>query len=411
MHKFFYLALIMLLVSCNPSEKIKKENMQLKAEKEKLTKEIADLKKPARSRTDNSDNKYDMLFYDYDPPSTLVVPENKVYKAKFPFIDVHNHQWRVHTQDLKNTAESMDSLNMKVMVNLSGRGFRRSSKGIAHNGNEFMKKSIDRIEENIPGRMLTFTNIDFEKIGEKDWTEEAVRQLEADVKIGAKGLKIFKNLGLTLKDSEGNRVAANDPRLDPIWEKCGELGIPVLIHIGEPAAFWMPIDENNERWLELKMFPNRYRDPSVFPSWEVVMAEQQDVFRKHSNTTFINAHMGWLANDLKSLGKLLDEIPNMYVEIAAVIGEIGRQPRFAKEWLTKYKDRVMFGKDTWRTNEYYLYFRVLESKDDYFKYYRRRHAFWRMYGLGLSDDVLKHIYYKNALKVIPGIDKSLFPKD
>ena len=229
-----------------------------------------------------------------------------------------------------------------------------------------------------------------------------------DVANGAQGLKIYKSLGLNSKDSDGYRIAVNDPRLDPVWAKCGELGIPVLIHTGEPAPFWQPKDAHNERLLELIEKPERYRDPEVFPSWEEVMGEQHDMFRAHPETTFINAHLGWMGNDLEALGRLLDELPNMYTEIGAVLAELGRQPRFAREWLIKYQDRLLFGKDSWKPEEYYVYFRVLETADDYFDYYRRRHAFWKMYGLDLPDEVLKKIYFENALEVIPGIDSSLF---
>ena len=140
------------------------------------------------------------------------------------------------------------------------------------------------------------------------------------------------------------------------------------------------------------------------------MGEQHDLFRRHPDTKFINAHLGWLGNDLGKLGELMDEMPNLYTEIGAVLAELGRQPRFARKWLEQYQDRVMFGKDSWNPEEYHVYFRTLETDDDYFPYYRRRHAFWRIYGLDLSDEVLKKIYYKNALAVIPGIDASLFPE-
>lgn len=340
-----------------------------------------------------------MTIREYDPKSTLVVPEHKVIQAKYPFVDVHNHQWDMPNQDVAATARSMDSLNMAVMVNLSGQS------------DKHIKASVDNIEANAPDRFIVFANIDFEGIDQPGWTERTVTQLQKDYQNGARGLKIYKNLGLTVTDSQGNRVPTDDPRLDPVWATCGELGIPVLIHTGEPAVFWEPIDEHNERWLELTMFPNRYRNPAEYPSWEEVMNEQWNVFRKHPNTTFINAHLGWLANDLARLGKLLDTYPNVHTEIAAVLAELGRQPRTARQFLIDYQDRVMFGKDTWRPEEYHVYFRVLETADEYFDYYRKRHAFWKMYGLNLPDEVLKKLYYKNALKVIPGIDKSLFPND
>jgi predicted TIM-barrel fold metal-dependent hydrolase len=194
-----------------------------------------------------------------------------------------------------------------------------------------------------------------------------------------------------------------------VWKKCGELGIPVLIHAADPKSFWDPMDSNNERWLELKTRPGRKRSDTDPAPWQQIIGEQHNLFRKHKNTNFINAHMGWYANDLQQLSQLLDEIPNMYVEIAAVIAELGRQPRFAKDFFIKYQDRILFGKDSWVPDEFPTYFRVLETADEYFPYHKKYHAFWAMYGLDLPDDVLKKVYYKNALKIVPGLDKSLFP--
>ncbi len=356
-----------------------------------------------------------MSFEEYDPPSTLVVPENHVTRAKFPFIDVHSHQWRMHTMDLSELTAEMDSLNMAVMVNLSGRGFKRTQ---APDGStifslqdpQYLDQIMANVRKNRPDRFIVFTNVDFSGVDKPGWQAETVAQLEEDVRSGANGLKVYKGLGLTTHDSKGDRIAVDDERLDPIWAKCGELGIPVLIHTGEPASFWKPKDKNNERWLELKQKPNRYRDPANNPSWEEVMGEQHNVFRKHPNTKFINAHLGWMGNDLGRLGRLMDELPNMYTEIGAVLAELGRQPRFAREWFIQYQDRVMFGKDSYNVEEYYYYFRVLETADEYFPYYRKRHAFWKMYGLDLPDEVLKKLYYKNAIAVIPGIDASLFPE-
>ncbi len=353
-------------------------------------------------------------FYEYDPPSTLVVPEHLVERTKYPFIDVHSHQPRMAEQDLAEVTAEMDKLNMAVMVNLSGRGFRRIE---ADDGSvrytlqeaEYLKRSVENARRTAPGRFIVFTNFELDGIDGSDWINRTLRQLEEDVGNGARGLKIYKTLGLTAKDGSGHRIPVDDPRLDPIWAKCGELGIPVLIHTGEPASFWHPKDKNNERFFELIERPERYRDPAVFPSWEQVMGEQHNVFRNHPETVFINAHLGWMGNDLARLGRLLDELPNLHTEIGAVLAELGRQPRFAREWLIKYQDRVMFGKDSWRPAEYHVYFRALETADEYFDYYRRRHAFWKIYGLELPDGVLRKLYYKNALRIIPGIDSSQFP--
>ncbi len=342
-----------------------------------------------------------MDFEAYDPPSTLVVPEHKLTKAKFPFIDIHNHYVNMNTADLSERVKFMDELNMGVLVNLSGRGFRSSG--------DHLEKSFENIAKQYPTRFILFTNVDFADIDNPEWQKRMVKQLEEDVKRGAKGLKIYKSLGLHNKDSKGNRIAIDDPRIDPIWAKCGELGIPVLIHSADPKPFWDTIDEKNERWLELKLHPSRRYDSS-FPSFEQVIAEQHNVFKKHPKTKFINAHLGWYANDLNKLSELLDKFPNMYTEIGAVIAELGRQPKAGKAFMIKYQDRVLFGKDSWVPDEYATYFRVLETEDEYFPYHKRYHAFWRMYGMGLPDEVLKKIYYKNAMKLIPGIDPKMFPK-
>ncbi|MCB0492578.1 MAG: amidohydrolase [Cyclobacteriaceae bacterium] len=333
---------------------------------------------------------------EYSPISTLKVPEHKPTKAKFPFIDVHNHQFTMPIQNLDKLVAEMDELNMKVMVNLSG--FR----------GKYLEWTLDNVNEKYSDRFIIFLNIDFEELDDEGWPENTLKLMDDAKALGINGLKVYKNLGLTETDNEGNRIAVDDPRLDPIWAKCGELGIPVLIHTGEPNAFWSPKDKYNERWLELKQYPSRYKDPSKNPSFDEVMNEQHNVFRKHPNTKFINAHLGWYGNDLEKLGTLMDELPNMYAEIGAVIAELGRQPRTAREWLIKYQDRIMMGKDTYKKEEYYTYFRVLETNDEYFDYYRKRHAHWKMYGLNLPDSVLEKIYYKNAMKVIPGIDSTLF---
>jgi uncharacterized protein len=357
----------------------------------------------------------EMNMESYNPRSTLVVKEHLIKKAKYPFIDVHNHQWEMPDQDLKSLLSDMDSLNMVVMVNLSGRSF-----DIFHDnyGGELMKNagieklnlSLLNVKNNAKGRILVFTNIDFSGIDNPAWTQNAVSQLEKDVKQGAAGLKIYKDLGLEVKDKNGRRIAVDDPRLDPIWEKCGELKIPVLIHSGEPISFFDKMDNTNERWLELKLHPDRARPSSKYPSWKQVMDEQHHIFSKHRKTIFIAAHFGWLANNLNALGNLLDTLPNVYTEFAAIMEEIGRQPRNARRFFLKYQDRIMFGKDTWSVGEYGFYFRMLETEDEYFSPLRKYHAFWNMYGLGLPDEVLKKIYYRNALKLFPQIDKSLFPQ-
>ncbi len=341
-----------------------------------------------------------MSVEEYEPRSTLVVPENPVIRAKYPFVDVHAHQRRAAIGDPGRVAElveEMDKMNMAVMVNLSG------------GSGERLEAAVKNMNERYPGRFVQFANIDFGSIDDPQFGEKAAAQLDIDVRNGAQGLKIFKNLGMFVYYANGERVKTDDPRLDPIWEKCAELGIPVLIHTGEPSPFYEPHDRYNERWLELKQFPNRKRPPDQFPSWETQMAEQHNLFRKHTETIFINAHLGWLGNNLDRLGELMDELPNMYTELGAVLAELGRQPKHARAFLIEHQDRVLMGKDSWNPEEYHVYFRTFETGDEYFNYYRKRHAHWKMYGLDLPDETLKHIYYKNALRIIPGLDHSLFP--
>jgi uncharacterized protein len=339
-----------------------------------------------------------MDFESYDPVSTLVVPEHKLTRAKFPFIDVHNHQWDMRTQDLGTLTREMDALNMAVMINLSGRS------------GSFLRDSVERTLAQAPRRFGIFSNVEFDGYGRPGWIEQAVRQLEEDVRAGAKGLKFFESFGLRVRDHAGKRVPVDDPRMDPIWKKCAELKIPVLIHTAAPKSFWEPVDERNERWLELVTHPNRRRSATNPAPWEEAIGEQRNLFKRHPQTTFIAAHFAWQGNNLENLGRWLEETPNMHIEMGAIIYELGRQPRAAKAFFLKYQDRILFGKDSWVPSEYATYFRVLETEDEYFPYHKKYHAFWAMYGIGLPDEVLKKVYYKNALRLIPGLDASAFPE-
>ena len=228
----------------------------------------------------------DVSFEDYNPTSTLVVPGDSILKAKYPFIDVHGHQYRMPTQDLAPVIAAMDTLNMSIMVNLSGRS------------GEQLLQSVKNIADHYPNRFVVFANIDFNDAGAEGWIEKTVNQLKEDVKNGARGLKVYKSLGMYNKDVDGNRLAVDDERIDLIWKTCGDLGIPVLIHSADPKSFWDEFDGDNERWLELKTHPRRKRGADNPAPWEQIIAEQHNMFKKHPNTTFINAHMGWHANNL-----------------------------------------------------------------------------------------------------------------
>ncbi len=335
-----------------------------------------------------------MPVHEYEPRSTLVVPQNPRSRAKFPFIDIHNHQQR--DADVDRLVKEMDALNLQVMVNLSG------SYG------DWLKQAVQNFKGKYKNRFVVFANFDFRDIDAPDYASKVAKQLEADIQNGAQGLKIFKNFGMDLKDGKGNRIKVDDPRFDKAFQVLAKYNMPCLIHTAEPKTFFDPVDKYNERWLELVTMPGRRRPPDKYPPFETLIAEQHNLFRRHKNVKFINAHLGWFGGDLGQLGKLMDEMPNMYTELGAVLAELGRQPRFARQWFIRYQDRVLMGKDSWAPEEYHTYFRVLETPDEYFPYYRKRHAFWSMYGLDLPDEVLKKVYFKNALKLVPGIDPAPF---
>lgn len=332
---------------------------------------------------------------EYNPKSTLVVPEHHPKRAKFPFIDIHNHQRDTSQQHLADLIHDMDSLNMRILVDSPVNG----------GSGTWLKNAIANVRAYNKDRFAVMTNIDMSKREDPDGM---ATQLEEDIKNGASGLKVWKNFGMTEKDKDGKRIPVDDPRFDKVWDVCAKYKIPVLIHTADPKGLFQPMDNSNERWLELKMRPNRGENHEA--GWDQLIGEQHNLFRKHPKTTFIAAHMGWLTNNLPALGKLLDEMPNVYTEIGAVTSDLGRQPRTARAFFIKYQDRVLFGKDAWSPAEYEVYFRLLETGDEYFDPIRKYHGIWKLYGLELPDDVLKKLYYKNALRIVPGLNPAGFPQ-
>lgn len=340
-----------------------------------------------------------MTIEEFSPKSLLVVPEHIVTRAKFPFVDVHGHQNSLGGEKLDQLVKDMDDLNMAVMVNLSGRY------------GDALKQNIERQRTGKnKDRFVIFANIDFTGVDEPGYADRAAAQLETDIKAGAQGLKIFKNFGMDLKDKAGNRIKTDDPRFDKVFDVCAKYKVPVLIHTGEPKGLFLPFDKFNERWLELAMRPRHLRLIEQFPSFDDLMAEQHRLFARHPKTNFIAAHLGWYGFDLAKLGSLLDKMPNMYTEFAAVVEELGRQPRMARQFFIKYQDRLFIGKDTYKKEEYATYFRTLETADENFDHDRKYHGIWKMYGMDLPDEVLRKVYYKNAVKLIPGMPRNLFPK-
>lgn len=338
---------------------------------------------------------------DYRPVSTLVTPEHPVPRAKYGAIDYHAHiaNYLTSAESLDTLVKQLDQINVRIAVssdNMSG---------------ERLQRALDVVRASPhKDRVRILTGINFQNVG-PGWAEKAIAQLEADVKAGAVGVgEVGKGLGLTTKKADGTRLKVDDPDLDPVWEACARLNIPVFIHTADPPEFFKAIDYHNERWLELALFPERRWFGPGIPALDELLAERDRMFKKHPRTKFIAAHLAWYGNDLQRLGKLFDEVPTLTAEVGAVLYDIGRQPRQAHDFFVKYQDRLLFGKDTFEPTEFPYYWRVFETTDDYFDYYRHYHAFWKLYGIGLPDAVLRKLYYGNAVRITPGLPQSGWPR-
>jgi predicted TIM-barrel fold metal-dependent hydrolase len=340
---------------------------------------------------------------DYRPKSTLVAPVNMKPKAKYPVVDYHGHAAGLlnNAQGIESLGHSLDSIGVRLFIaadNMSGDRLKAALALV--NASAKMK---DRI------RILT--GISFQGVGTPGWAERVIAQLEADVVAGAVGIgEVGKGLGLSTRKPDGSRLPIDDPVLDPVMQAAARLNLPVFIHTADPASFFKPIDYTNERWLEIALFPGRRYPQDSFPSFEQLMTERDNLVRRNPKTTFVIAHMSWYANDLPKLSRLMDEFPNVVTEMGAVLYDVGRQPRVAHDFFIKYQDRILFGKDSFQPEEYPYYWRVFETRDDYFDYYRDYHAYWKLYGIDLPDDVLKKIYYKNALRITKGAPQSGWPR-
>lgn len=271
-----------------------------------------------------------------------------------------------------------------------------------------LQRVIEEMVKPYPGRFMVFTQIDWDKIDDPNFSREMVQQLDDGVRRGARGLKLLKDLGLGVRDRTGNLIKVDDPRLDPVWEECGRLGIPVFIHTGDPEAFFHPIDANNERYEELIEHPDWSFYGPQFPGLQEVLEARNRVFSKHPRTTFVSLHMGWPEN-LPWVAKMLDEYPNVMVEFGAREAELGRQPHQTRDLFLKYQDRVMFGTDNGMDEGLYRnQYRWLETADEYFDPWGYPgQGRWKTYGLGLPDSVLEKIYHKNAERLFSQFKGSL----
>ena len=332
----------------------------------------------------------DLKLLDWKPVSQLVVPRTNIVYPKFPVIDIHNHLGDL--DQMENYLREMDKAGVSIAVSLDG-----------HSKNDFYKEHLKKSQSLAKDRLLVFFAPDWQRIDEPNFGINEAKRLEEAAKLGVRGVKVFKSLGLTVKDKTGKIVPVDDPRLDPIWAKCGELRIPVMIHVSDPKAFFTPVDEHNERYDELAEHPEWSFYGNNFPSKQEILAQRNRVLARHPRTTFIGAHMGNLPEDLGTLSIWLETYPNFFVDVDARISELGRQPYSARKFMIKYQDRVMFGTDTSPdAKAYSIYYRFLETDDEYIDSAEGHHlqGRWMIYGLYLPDEVLEKIYYKNAMKIL-----------
>jgi predicted TIM-barrel fold metal-dependent hydrolase len=337
----------------------------------------------------DAEQKKTLLLRDFKPDSMLHRPAHNLDRAKFYVLDVHNHvndaQGIDEPMPPQRVLEIMDATNVKTVVILTGMWGAK------------LQKVIDTMVKPYPGRFIVFTQIDWSKIDDPNFSQQMVAQLDDAVARGARGLKLLKDLGLAVRDKSGKLIPVDDPRLDPVWEECGRLGIPVSIHTGDPEAFFHPTDAGNERYEELIEHPDWSFYGSQFPSLEQLLEARNRVFAKHPKTTFVSLHMGWPEN-LPWVAQMLDRYPNVMVEFGAREAELGRQPRQAREFFLKYQDRIMFGTDNGMEKEMYRnHFRWLETADEYFDYWGSpAQGRWEIYGIELPDPVLAKVYHLNA---------------
>ncbi len=338
----------------------------------------------------DADSKKTILLKDFHPEPALHAASHQVKCAKFPVVDVHTHTNDARgigdRVDPKEMVARMDRLNVKTAVILSG------------GWGDDLQKIMDTMVKPYPGRFMVMTLIDWSKIDDPNFSQLMVRQLDDSVAQGARGLKIFKELGLGVRDASGKLIPVDDPRLDPIWDECGRLGIPVFIHVADPEAFFHPIDASNERYEELIEHPDWSFYGPQFPSLPELMAQRDRMFAKHPRTTFAALHFGSWPENLDFVEQTLEKFPNVMIETGAREGELGRQPRRVRSLFLKYPDRIMFGTDEGASEEmYHNYFRWLETEDEYFPYAQYpAQGRWMIYGLGLPDDVLEKVYHGNA---------------
>lgn len=338
----------------------------------------------------------DMLARDMKPRSEAVIAAHEVIEPRHPVIDAHNHL-RVPPNDgagqVAELVRELDRAHVQTVVNLSG------------GCGDQLARSLDAWDHAYPGRFATFCNVDWSDVGATGWTDRACAQMRRDVAAGARGLKVFKNLGLEYRDPSGQLVMPDDARIADVWDQAGALGVPVLIHSADPVAFFRPLDGNNERWDELQRHPGWHFYGGDYPTFDALLGALYRTIEAHPATTFITAHVGCYPENLAFVSEMLDRYSNMYTDISARFAELGRVPYSARRWFIRYADRILYGTDvTPGVAMYRNTYRFLETDDEYFNYSPSEgtppQGRWRIYGLYLPDEVLQKVYRGNAARLL-----------
>jgi len=373
---------------------------------------------PSEHKETNANQPRPLDLSQYEPKSMLQVQESYVARSRFPLIDFHTHISGSTKSDRGvelspdreyfGTSEEllavMDRKNIRAMVNLTG-GYDR---GLA--------EAVAKYDRTYPGRFYTFAEPSYSRFKEPSYSSVQAQAIEQAHHDGARGLKILKTLGLYLRENitSGTLVKIDDPRFDAMWDACGQLNLPVAIHVSDPLAFFTPTDRFNERYEELNNHPDWSFYGGDFPSNAQLLEARNRVIARHPRTSFVVLHAGNFAENLQNVSESLDRFPNMHVDMAARIGELGRQPRTARKFFDKYQDRILFATDAtphgdeypqqvFNDKLYEIYFRFLETEDEYFDYAPAKippQGRWRIYGINLPDAVLSKVYYENAARLL-----------
>ena len=343
------------------------------------------------------------------PPALMKFPRTPISRAKFPVVDFHLHGGTLRTaEDYQKMVKLMDQTGIGLICNMDG-GF----------GADFDRNM--KVGEPYRDRILHFARLDFNGINEPGWSAKTAAELERDFLAGAAGLKINKVLGLDLRNKDGSYIQADDPRFDPVWEMCAKHNRPVMIHISDSYGRFLPIGPENERYEAglWRSSPEGNYYKTGQPTPEVIEKARENMHTKHPRTRFVNAHMAMLYYDMDKVAALLDKYPNADVELSATVQDLGRAPIMIRKFFLKYQDRILFGSDgnpSRGVDEFWMpHWRFLQTFDEHFDHPAQLrsaagaplHGRWRIYGIGLPDDVLRKVYYANALRYLPAARASI----